>query len=107
MAYNYQLTAETVPLGYVLPPVATNFTASGLSAVEVVTRSNRWLLAANRALNTYDLRLTLQGPVIQRGRTNDVLGTPKTFRTLISGVNLSVTNGWFFIQPATYVQWRP
>src|SRR5262249_25151364 len=84
MAFAYQLTSEVVPMN-VYPPALTNFMASGLSATNVVIRSNFWRLARNEARNFHELRLTLQGPVIPKGKDYDVLGTPKTFRTLIGG----------------------
>jgi hypothetical protein len=49
------------------------------------------------------LRLTLQGPVIPKGRSYDVLGTPKTFRTLVGGAVAATANG-YFVLPSTFVQ---
>ena len=104
MAFAYQLTSEMVPMN-VHPPVSTNFTAAGLSAPNVLIRSNLWRLARNQAQNFYELRLTLQGPVIPKGSRYDVLGTPKTFRSLVSGVVVPiVTADGYLVLPSTFVQ---
>jgi hypothetical protein len=84
MAFRYRLTSELMPLT-VFPRELTNFTAAGLTAAERLVLSNNWLMARNQATNFYELRLTLQGPVIPRGNDYAVYGTPRTFRTLITG----------------------
>jgi len=101
MAFAYQLTSEVVPLN-VHPRDHTNFMESGISPDLALSRSNLWRMARNEALNFYELKLTLQGPVIPKGKNYDVLGTPKTFRTLISGA-VAVTNG-AFVLPSTFFQ---
>jgi type II secretory pathway pseudopilin PulG len=105
-AFIYLLTAEVAPL-HTLPPVLTNFTASGLTPVEVAVYSNNWLRAKNLEFNFSELRLTLQGPVFMKGRTLDVAGRPKTFRTLIGGRQVLTEDKWSVVQPSTYVQVRP
>ncbi len=110
MDFLYRLTSEVVPLSR-FPPNLTNFAVSGLSTQEWVIRSNNWLIARNEAANAFDVRLTLQGPVIRRGQDYIALGKETTFRTTVSacqlpdgqspGANLS------FFKPATYVQVRP
>ena len=107
MDFMYRLTSEIVPLTP-FPPVLTNFTAPKLSAPEQVIRSNNWLLARNAAVNAYDVCLTLQGPVIHRGASQgyQVLGTPKTFRTVVSGGQVFDQSLFLFV-PATYLQVRP
>src|SRR5207248_5470931 len=101
MAFAYQLISEVVPL-HTHPPEYTNYAAAPPD--EVQTRSNLWVLARNQAPNSYELRLTLQGPLIPKGKGYDVLGTPKTFRTLISGRLIPGGDDNFFVQPFTYVQ---
>ena len=103
----YRLTSEVVPFNH-FPPTLTNYAVSGLSTQEWIIRSNNWLLARNQAVNAYEVCLTLQGPVIHRGARlgYQVLGTPKTFRTVISAGQL-FSEGLFFFQPTTYVQVRP
>jgi len=102
-AFAYQFTAEMVPLS-AYPRELTNYQATGLSPEDITVRSNLWALSRNQAKNFNELRLTLQGPVIQRGKSYDVLGTPKTFRTLVSG-KLGLVGGFnHFVQPATFVQ---
>lgn len=107
MDFLYRLTSEVVPFNH-FPPTLTNFAVSGLSTQEWVIRSNNWLLARNQAVNAYDVRLTLQGPVIHRGASlgYQVLGTPKTFRTVVSADQV-MNQGLFFFEPATYFQVRP
>jgi len=101
MAFAYQLVSEVVPL-HTHPIEYTNYVAAPPD--EVQTRSNLWVLARNQAPNSYELRLTLQGPLIPKGKSYDVFGTPKTFRTLISGSLTAVGDDNFFVQPLTYVQ---
>ena len=107
MDFLYRLTSEIVPFNH-FPPSLTNFAVGGLSTQEWVIRSNNWLLARNQAVNAYEVCLTLQGPVIHRGRDYLVLGTskPKTFRTVVSAGQL-FDQGLFFFEPATYIQVRP
>jgi hypothetical protein len=107
MDFMYRLTSEIVPFKP-FPDILTNFTIGGLSPQESASRSNNWLVARTHATNTYDVCLTLQGPVIHRGpgRGYQVLGTPKTFRTLVSACQ-STNLDLFFFEPATYQQVRP
>ena len=103
MAFAYRVTSEMVPMN-VYPPVYTNYLASGLSTDEIQSRSNLCLVARNEARNFFELKLTLQGPVIQKGAKVDVLGTPRTFRTLIGGM-LDRTPGFnVLVQPSNFVQ---
>jgi prepilin-type N-terminal cleavage/methylation domain-containing protein len=109
MDFMYRLTSEIVPLA-AIPPILTNFTVSGLSTQEVTLRSNNWLVARNQAVNAYDVSLTLQGPVIYRGGKvgYQVLGTPKTFRTIVNAEQLfDPVRGLFLFDPSTYLQVRP
>jgi prepilin-type N-terminal cleavage/methylation domain-containing protein len=83
-AFGYILESEVLPFNP-MPPTATNFTASGLSAVEVASRSNLWMQATNLAYNAYELRLTLRWPV----RRDNTPGRERlTLRTLVSGALL-------------------
>jgi hypothetical protein len=100
MAFAYQVVSEVVPLN-VTPPqfLSTN----GLAGQALLARLNLNRLEANRIVNFEELRLTLQGPVISRGTGYDVLGTPKSFRTLISGRLVPAPVG-DLVQPYTFVQ---
>jgi type II secretory pathway pseudopilin PulG len=98
-AFAYQVVSEVVPLR-VYPPEYLNVTDPGLSDPEKVARTNRARLELNRAVNFNELRLTLQGPLIPKGKGYDVLGTPKTFRTLLGGA----TAGNHLVVPSTFVQ---
>ncbi|HXT42105.1 MAG TPA: hypothetical protein VN887_19005 [Candidatus Angelobacter sp.] len=100
-AFAYQLTSERVQMN-VHPPYSTNYLETGLPQADVLTRSNLWRMALNQSANFEELRLTLQGPLIPRGGSYEVLGTPATFRTLISGTVLA-TNG-IFVEPSAFVQ---
>ena len=100
-AFAYQLTSERVQMN-VHPPYSTNYLETGLPQPDVLTRSNLWRMALNQSANFEELRLTLQGPLIPRGGSYEVLGTPATFRTLISGTVLA-TNG-IFVEPSAFVQ---
>ena len=83
-AFAYQLVSEVVPLR-VYPPEFVDITVSGLTDADKAARTNRARLEANRFNNFQELRLTLQGPLIPKGAGYEVLGTPKTFRTVTSG----------------------
>ena len=83
-----------VPMN-VYPPALTNYLKGG--------QTNLWRMARNEARNFYELRLTLQGPVIPKGNRYDVLGTPKTFRTLIGGRTLQTGA----IGGAVALTWKP
>jgi len=98
-AFAYRLTSEVVPLS-VTPEEfldTNNISDQALLATRLYLRR----LELNRGTNFHDLRLQLQGPLIPRGKGYDVVGTPKTFRTLISGFHR--TNE-FLIWPSTFVQ---
>jgi type II secretory pathway pseudopilin PulG len=100
MAFAYQIVSEVVPLN-VTPPefLSTN----GLSGQPLLARLNLNRLEINRIGNFEELRLTLQGPVISRGTGYHVLGTPKSFRTLIGGTLVPAPVG-DLVQPAIFVQ---
>jgi hypothetical protein len=104
-AFAYQVTSEVFPLS-VYPRDYTNYLQPGLLQADVLTRSNLWRLSRNQAPNFSELRLTLQGPVIRKGKTLEAVGTPRTFRTILSG---AVTNigGFNMIRPYSFVQVPP
>ena len=83
-AFAYQLVSEVTPLT-VSPPEYKDYTVPGLSDPEKIARTNLTRLDLNRFANFRQLRLTLQGPLIPRGTSYDVLGSPATFRALIGG----------------------
>ena len=105
LSFSYRLTSEVIPYGtnYYDPSwVASG--QQGLSASEIVARSNNWMVVRNLQTNLHDLRLTFAWPFTPQG----VL--PKTargqsFRTLMSGQLTNDPPGslWFFLQPRTYV----
>jgi type II secretory pathway pseudopilin PulG len=101
----YLLSPEVVPLN-ILPPILTNWTVAGLSPAETQVLSNNWLRARNQATNFSELRLTLQGPVFQRGPGFEVAGRPRHFRTLVSG-QLVMTNDHWSFQPGVFTQATP
>ncbi|PYJ61885.1 MAG: hypothetical protein DME24_05320 [Verrucomicrobia bacterium] len=103
IAFAYQVVSEVVPLS-VHPPDTTNYLASPLSPQEILTRSNLWRVARHEGINFFELRLTLQGPVIPKGTNYDVLGTPKTFRTLIAGSIPKRLGNATLIWPSTFLQ---
>jgi hypothetical protein len=114
-AFNYLLSVEVVPL-ITRPPAQTNFTASGVTPDEFTYLSNNWLRARNQSVNFSELRLTLQGPVFQRGSGFDVGNRVKTFRTLVGGVPDDVRRAFSgeeqdeflpLFQPNVYVQIPP
>ena len=103
IAFAYQVVSEVVPLS-VHPPDTTNYLASPLSPEQILTRSNLWRVARHEGINFFELRLTLQGPVIPKGTNYDVLGTPKTFRTLIAGSIPTRPGNATLVWPSTFLQ---
>jgi len=104
IAFAYQVVSEVVPLS-VHPPETTNYLAGGLVNQDILTRSNLWRVARHEGINFFELRLTLQGPVIPKGKGYDVLGTPKVFRTLISGsIPAGRPGNATLIWPSTFLQ---
>ena len=103
IAFAYQVVSEVVPLS-VHPPDTTNYLATSLSPEQILTRSNLWRVARHEGINFFELRLTLQGPVIPKGTNYDVLGTPKTFRTLIAGSIPKRLGNATLIWPSTFLQ---
>lgn len=106
-AFGYEVTSEIVPLS---PYPPSTFNTNRLTPAEIAVRTNLALIARNQAANFYELRLTLQGPVVRKGDRAEVFGTPRTFRTLINGFPL-ITNvagaDLFFFQPSTFAQVKP
>jgi hypothetical protein len=107
LAFNYLMSVEITPL-ITKPPFLTNWNNPNLEPVDVVTFSNNWLRARNQAVNFSQLRLTLQGPVFQRGLTLDVLGRSQTFRTIVSGAReVTELEQLSLFQPDIFVQVVP
>ena len=107
LAFRYLLTAEMVPLN-AIPPQLTNFTSGALTDAETQSLSNNWRIARNQAVNFNELRLTLQGPAIVTGTNVQVFGTPKSFRTILSGFQLTTPDGRYsFVQPSRFVPVGP
>jgi hypothetical protein len=104
-AFAYRLTSEVVPLN-TRPRELTNFQASGLSQQQVTERKALWLQDLNQAVNFNELRLTLQGPVLRRGNGFDVLGSPKSFRTIMTG-RLTNSGAGALVVPSSFVQIPP
>lgn len=101
-AFTYRLKPEIVPL-ITYPPDSTDFGASGLSPQEVLSRSNLWRMAVAQAANFSELRLTLQGPIIQKGTRLEVTGTPRVFRTVLAGYHTNLN----LIRPNVFIQAPP
>ncbi len=101
-AFAYQLKSEVFPLS-TYPPLSTNYSEIGLAPQDKLNRSNVWRVANNQAPNFSELRLTLQGPVIQKGKNLEVTGTPKSFRTVLSGMRTN-NDQYLPIRPNVFVQ---
>lgn len=106
LAFNYLMSVELTP-SITQPPFMTNWNNANLQPPEVTAFSNNWMRALNQAENFSELRLTLQGPVFQRGLTLDVLGRQKTFRTVVSGARELTPENLSLFQPDIYVQVIP
>lgn len=120
LAFTYVATSEVVPAGVnpnFYPRDWTNFLEANLPAPVLIERSNRWAQVENMKVNFAELRLVLQGPAVPGERVNNVetwttLGTPKSFRTLLSGRRVAfesqnsqvVLN---YLQPGSYQRVGP
>jgi type II secretory pathway pseudopilin PulG len=109
-AFAYELTAEAIPLRYAYPP--QYYTNQSLSGPEGAMQTNLWNIVRNEEFNAYELRLTLQGPSLPRGGGFEVLGRPKVFRTIVSGMmatNSVIPNPGDIatFRPNTFRQWQP
>ena len=102
-AFAYQVTSEVIALS-TYPREYTNYLQSGLLPADVLTRSNLWRMSRNQSANFRELRLTLQGPVIRKGQTLEAIGTPKTFRTIMSGAVSNISGFNPLVQPSRFVQ---
>jgi len=103
LAFGYRLMPEIAPYTY-YEPVWTNYTQAGLSASEVVARSNYWRIASTVQTNLCDLRLTFRWPSFPNGKVGN---DRQIFRT-VAGGHILLTNNlgmplWFF-EPRTYVK---
>ncbi len=108
IAFRYLVTSEIVPFS-IYPPQETNFPGgNGFTAFgnlgRNIANSNNWRTAVNLATNCYDLRVTLQWPLITRGKTNFVGGGHKTFRALVAGQWLQATNNPLSLPPVYFLQ---
>jgi prepilin-type N-terminal cleavage/methylation domain-containing protein len=103
LAFGYRLMPEIAPYSY-FEPAWTNFTEQGISAAEVVIRSNYWRVACTTATNLYDLRLTFRWPAFPNGKVGN---DRQIFRTVASG-RLFLANDFgmplYFFEPRTYVK---
>ena len=101
LAFSYRMISEVVPYwtNYYNP---SWFNTNGLSAAEVVARSNLWVVTRNLQTNLHDLRLTFRWPL---AKGTNALGR-QVFRTLAGGVLTNDPPGQplFFFQPQTYVK---
>ena len=103
LAFGYRLMPEVAPYTY-YDPIWTNYTQAGLSASEVIARSNYWRIASTVQTNLCDLRLTFRWPSFPNGKVGN---DRQIFRTAAGG-RLVQTNNigmplWFF-EPRTYVK---
>lgn len=101
--FGYLLTTEIAPLN-LYPLEMTNYTASGLSRDERLTRSNRWVLARNQVTNFFELKMTLRWPVFEVGKDVTVGNNRKTFRALVPGYQWVTNKIYYFLQPNRFVQ---
>jgi hypothetical protein len=107
-ALMYRLRSEVRPFS-ALTGVNTDLDQPGLSEAERQARRDAILRGSALRMNLYELRLTLDWPVYQRGNRLEIGGNRKTFRTLVSG-SLVLTNvvyldqrHLFFLQPSEFV----
>ncbi len=80
-AFRYRVTSEVVPYSF-YDASWTNFGAAGLSATDIVARSNYWRLAQDMQINSSDVRLRFRWPVLPNGQLGN---SRQVFRTSVSG----------------------
>jgi len=94
LALTYVLTSEVTPMGN-YPSSWLDFQAPGLTAEEILVRSNRFMVALNQGVNFSELRLTMSGPVYEWRRDNEArwasFRDPKVFRAVLTGRLFSYT----------------
>jgi type II secretory pathway pseudopilin PulG len=91
-SFRYKLTSELVPYSPMPHPFVS---------------TNDFLVHKNMTANMYELRLTMQWPVYQRGNTLAFGRNRKTFRTILSGNPVMIFGSdktdYFFFQPNSFV----
>ena len=112
-AFSYLMTSEVVP--YYTNYFDTswvNTNQSGLTAIDILARSNYWQVAQFRQANIHDVRLVFRWPLRSRGQIGP---SGQSFRTLVGG-QLMRTNepppfgpakseyNLYFFQPWTYTK---
>jgi type II secretory pathway pseudopilin PulG len=81
LAFRYRLICEVSAFDNVNRSWI-DFTVPGLTADEIVTRSNAWRLAVTRQSNLHEVRLLFRWPVDSRGAAGN---QRQIFRTVVSG----------------------
>ena len=117
IAFQYRLTVELAPFAAVqfipgnqLNNSLTNFTAPGLGVDEYVARSNLFVRTRNLRDNLFDLRVTLDWPVVLNVAGRRAGPNRKEFRTLVDGTligtNVAYLDGRYLplIQPSEYLR---
>lgn len=93
-AFRYQVIAEVLPFTNVPPQLAVNLPR------------NELLRSVNLNQNLYEVRVTMQWPLFQRGSTWDVGRYRRTLRTLVSGelvpVYTNSTPYLYIFEPSTF-----
>jgi type II secretory pathway pseudopilin PulG len=110
-SFSYLMTSEIVPYytNYFDPSWA-NTNQPGLTAIDIVTRSNYWTVAQNIQANLHDVRLAFRWPLRSQGQSGS---SGQSFRTLVGGqlfsfletnypARLEYSN--YFFQSRTYVK---
>ena len=107
-AFCYRMTSAVTPYwtNY-YDPSWVDYGQPGLSASEIVARSNSWRVIVTLQTNLHDLRLLFRWPLRSRGQLG--LGS-QSYRTLVGGQLLEtndISHRVYFFDPRTYVTNAP
>jgi hypothetical protein len=93
MAFRYLLTSEIIPFQS-LPP---NLSVSDPGTI---------IKAQHLRKNFHEIRLTLRGPLFQRGNRWEAVGKPRVYRTQVSAELARINDRQYFFRPQIYTQTR-
>jgi prepilin-type N-terminal cleavage/methylation domain-containing protein len=88
LAFTYVVESEVAPLGH-YPRSWIDYGVPGLTADQILVRSNRFMRAVNQGANFSQLTLNLWGPALESTRNGErrwrVYNDPMVMRTVLSG----------------------
>ena len=99
LAFKYKLISEITPYSST-DTNWVNYTDPGITANEVVARSNNWLVARNLNANLHDLRLRFLWPLLPNGSFGN---GRQTYRTMAGGYLLKTNPPFYHFASRAYL----